>query len=149
MAQQLTINGVAPPALGGGQTRFVFDTDRVLLTDLAVSQRTRTQVIPQDGARSKVVRLGIEPARVSITGRLRVVEWWGSLSPAQQRSPADFIYPLNIYFNQGNEVTFTEKGRFTIPDGRYIITALEPDVVRNWDGAAQEVEYRLEFLGGD
>lgn len=156
MPAQLTLTAQTPPALPPPadaiiQGTFVFRTEEVVIpqdglkVDPGAAIYSKT---PRAGGRSQVKRIGREPAVVSINAYCYIPNWFRRTTAAARARSSDPLYPLNLWFVNGNRVLFLPKGYTQIPGGSYEITKLETQMVRMVEGAPVEVEYQMEFVGG-
>ena len=154
MARQFRITAVTPPAnpeLGGEAQLFLdLDTRGRVMTTPTIQQTTRFSVNASGGGRSRVNRLGRDPVKISFGVRIYVPDWVEAATPALLLSEdRHFLYPLNVWYDNGNRVRFVANGYGKIPDGEYEIMNIRERWTRTLDGAPWFVEYQLDFQGGE
>ena len=154
MAQQLRIRAQTPPAapeVSAGLTLdyFDFDTNKVVLTALNVRRKRRTATIPFANAPSETIVLGEQAPRVSVKASVNVPQWVAAQIPSivALTTNRSLLFPLNVFYDNGNLVRFTPNGWTDIPRWNYIIDDIDDGVVRNVEGGVWVAEYAIEFVG--
>ena len=146
MARQLTLRARTPPAVA--QTLFNFDTNRVIMDEPTILQRAIVSKVPLLGEGSQSEILGYDAPEVTIGAHVHTTLWAEHTPDITLQLPdIHLLYPLNIWFAQGNQLTFIPRGYTRLPRWHYRITEINEVHLRNLYGAVWQARYEIKFIG--
>ena len=151
MATELTVRLVGD-AIAAHPSVFTFTTDGVHIARLSRSRKPRIAVVPRQDAAAVLARLGNQPERITLEGRILTEPHraaHNSTSGTRDRSP---FYPLHIFAAHGRRVMLERSPSWMWGTPTDIPTTTEFEI-ESWDtdereldiGAPLIIDWRIVF----
>ena len=149
MATELTVRLVGDALIFPGSTTdaplqtFAFTTDGVQIARLSRSRKPRISVVPRQDTAAVLARLGNQPERITIEGRILT-----EAVMAAQTPPRNPFYPLDYFYAAGRRVRLERT-----PPWMWDISPTTDFEIESWDtdereldiGAPLIIDWRIVF----